>query len=207
MATDSPPHDLAIDRLLAVYDVRSHHSIEVDAAPAAVYQAVRELDLGRSLPVAALMFVRTIPRLLTGKVRPSRSITLEDIVQAGFTILEERPPNELVIGAVGRFWRPDSGVVPVTVEEFGTFNEPGFARSAMSFAVEERGEGSLLATETRVACTDASARRKFSLYWRAIGPFSGLIRRIVLADIKRAAEKVDPGEVPRTGVGRQGIEP
>jgi hypothetical protein len=58
----------------------------------------------------------------------------------------------------------------------------------MTFTIEERPGGSLLGTETRVASTDESARRKFSIYWRAIGPFSGLIRKILLRQIKGAAE-------------------
>ncbi len=181
--------DAAIDRHLAVYDVRSYHEIEVDAAPDVTWSAMLDLDLGRSAPVAALVAMRTVPHVLTGKVRPSRSITLDSILQAGFTVLEERPPNELIVGAVGKFWRPDSGFVRIDPEEFRAFDAPGYAKAAVTFIVEARGRGSLLATETRVACTDASARRKFSLYWRVIGPFSGLIRRIMLGEIKRAAEE------------------
>ena len=184
--------DRAIDRYLDVYDVRSSHEIEVDAAPSTTYQAVRELDLGKSVPIVALFAVRGLPHFVTGKARPSRSITLETILQAGFTILEERAPREFVMGAVGRFWRPDSGFVRVAAEEFQSFDEPGYAKAALTFIVEERGTGSLLATETRVACTDPSALRKFSLYWRFIGPFSGLIRRLMLDQVKRAAEDAGP---------------
>ncbi len=152
------------------------------------YRAARELDVGRSLPVVALLALRGVPHFLTGKARPTRSLTLESFLEAGFTILEERPPREFVIGAIGRFWRPDSGFVRIAPEEFGSFDDPGYAKAALTFVVEERGRGSLLSTETRVACTDASARRKFSLYWRVVGPFSGLIRRLVLEQVKRAAE-------------------
>ncbi len=38
------------------------------------------------------------------------------------------------------------------------------------------------------AATDAAARRRFRLYWLAIRPFSGLIRRLWLRAIKRRAE-------------------
>lgn len=83
---------------------------------------------------------------------------------------------------------PDSGLVRIAPEEFRGFDEPGYAKGVLTFIVEEQGSGSLLATETRVACTDASALRKFSLYWRAIGPFSGLIRLLMLYEVKRTAE-------------------
>jgi hypothetical protein len=189
-ASDRQRHgERAIDRHLDVYDVRSSHAIEVDAPATVTYRAVRDLDLGRSVPIAALFALRTLPHLLTGKARPSRSITLETFLQAGATILEERPPREFVMGVVGKFWRPDSGLVLVAPEEFRRFDEPGYAKGALTFTVEEHGSGSLLATETRVACTDASALRKFSLYWRVIGPFSGLIRRLMLDQVKRTAEE------------------
>jgi hypothetical protein len=177
-----------LDHYLAVYNVRSYHETEVDAAPDSTYRAARDLDMGRSLIVAGLSAIRALPHLLTGKVRPSRSITLETLLELGFTVLEEQPPNVLVLGAVGRFWRPDSGLVRVAAEEFRSFDEPGNAKGVLSFTVEEHGSGSLLATETRVACTDGSALRKFSLYWRFIGPFSGLIRRLMLDQVKRTAE-------------------
>ena len=188
-SSDLPPHARSIDRHLPAYDVRSSHAIEVDAAPAVAYRAMREMDLGSSPIVAALLAVRTISHVLTGKTRPTRSVTLDSTLEAGFAILEEQAPHRIVVGAVGKFWRPDSGFVQVTAEGFAAFDEPGYAKAVMSFSVEEHDSGSLLATETRVVCTDASARRKFSLYWRAIGPFSGLIRQIMLKEIKRTAEE------------------
>jgi len=55
--------------------------------------------------------------------------------------------------------------------------------------VSERAGGrSTIVTETRIVCTDADARRKFRLYWRLVGPFSALIRRILLRSIKGDAE-------------------
>lgn len=181
--------DRAVDRWLEVYDVRSAHEVEVDAPATVTYQAVRDLDLGRSVPVAALFAIRGLPHFVTGKARPTRALTLDTFLEVGFTIFEERAPEELVMGVVGKFWRPDSGLVRVTPEEFVAFDEPGNAKAVLSFTVEDRGSGSLLATETRVACTDAAALRKFSFYWRVIGPFSGLIRRLMLDQVKRTAER------------------
>jgi hypothetical protein len=179
----------AIGSYLPTHHVRSAHQIQVHAPAAVTYQALRGLDIGRSIPISVLLAIRALPRLMTGKARPSRSITVETFLQAGLTFLEERPPREFVLGAVGRFWRPDSGLVRVAPEEFRLFDEPGYAKGALTFIVEENGSGSLLATETRVACTDPSALRKFSLYWRVIGPFSGLIRRLMLDQRKRTAEE------------------
>ena len=189
MSRPDSTHGTLLDRYLVTYDVRSHHEIQVDASADLSYQAARQLDIGRSLPVSLLLAIRALPHLLTGKARLNRAITLETFLEFGFVILEENPPKEIVMGAVGRFWRPDSGMVRVAPDEFTTFDKPGFARAVLAFTVEERGSAtSFLATETRVACTDPSSRRKFLLYWSAIGPFSGMIRRLMLNQAKRTAE-------------------
>ena len=178
-----------IDRHLPTYDVRTSHEIEVQASTTATYRSMRNLDLGKSVPVAALFAIRAIPHLITGKARPSRSLTLQTFIDLGFTVLDEDVPRELVMGTVGKFWRPDSGLLRLSSDEFDRFDEPGYAKGIMSFRVEDLDSGSsLLATETRVRCTDASSRRKFSMYWRVIGPFSGWIRGVMLAQVKAAAE-------------------
>jgi hypothetical protein len=51
----------------------------------------------------------------------------------------------------------------------------------------DRG-GSRVGTETRIAATDDTARRRFGRYWRLIGPFSSITRREMLAAIRRRAE-------------------
>ena len=179
---------MEMDRYLESWDVRSHHEILVKASPEVTYAAIRNLNLGKSLPVMALFAVRAIPHLLTGKAKPQRELTLDTLMENGFVLLFEEPPSEVVVGAVGRFWRPDSGFESISTGEFEDFSAPGFAKAAMNFTVTPRGPNeSLLRTETRVLCTDDSSRRKFKLYWRMIGPFSGAIRHMMLRDARLAA--------------------
>jgi hypothetical protein len=178
-----------IDRFLAQYDEIEHHDVEVDAPVERAYRAVKELDLARSPVVQALLAVRGIPSLFTGAVKPKRRLGLAEIIQSGFVVLAEEPGRELVLGIVGRFWQLGSGVHRIEPDEFTGFDELGFAKAAWNFTVSELpGGGSTVVTETRIACTDADARRKFGWYWRLVGPFSALIRRIVLGQIKRDAE-------------------
>ena len=180
---------MLIDRFLPEYDVVEHHAIDVDAPVDRAYRAVKELDLARSPVVLALLFARGLPTTFTGAVKPKRRLGLDEIVESGFVVLGEEPDRELVLGVVGKFWRPTSGVHRVEASEFGGFDTPGFAKGAWNFVVSERpGSGSRVETETRVACTDDDARRKFGWYWRLVGPFSALIRRVMLRDIKRGAE-------------------
>jgi hypothetical protein len=178
-----------IDEFLPDYDVVEHHEVDVDAPVDQAYQAVKELDLARSPIVLALLFARGLPHLFTGAVKPKRQLRLDEIVESGFVVLGEEPDRELVLGIVGKFWQLSSGVHRMEPGEFADFDAPGFAKAAWNFVVSARpGGGSRVETETRVACTDDDARSRFSRYWWLIGPFSALIRRIMLREIKRDAE-------------------
>jgi hypothetical protein len=179
-----------VDDFLPDYDVVEHHAIDVEAPVDDVYRAVKELDLARSPIVLALLFARGLPHLFTGAVKPKRHLRLDDIIESGFVVLGEEPDRELVLGIVGKFWQLSSGVLRIEPDEFTGFDTPGFAKAAWNFVVSARpGGGSRVETETRVVCTDDDARRQFSRYWWLIGRFSALIRRVMLGDIKRSAEK------------------
>jgi hypothetical protein len=184
---------VALDEFLPRYDVREIHSTPVAASPERVIEVARELTW-RDVPVfAALMALRSLPAMLAGH-RPSASNTIvADFERAGFMALAERS-DELVFGAVGRFWRPTGGLRRVRAADFRAFDEPGFAKVAFDFRAEPAGSASgaaqtRLITETRVLATDASARRPFLRYWRVIHPGSAFIRRLWLRAIRfRAAD-------------------
>jgi hypothetical protein len=177
-----------IDRFMPDFDVVEYHEAIVDARSADVYRTALSVDLGRSLPIQVLFAIRSVPAYLTGKRKPNRSLTIGELLQEGFVKLEEEEGSELVLGAVGRFWLPASGIESIAADEFMDFDKPGTAKAVMNIKVEERGSQTLLSTETRVLATDATARRLFGLYWKVVGPFSALIRRIMLTKIKREAE-------------------
>lgn len=180
---------MLIDRFLPDYDEVEHHEVDVDAPVEQTYRAVKELDLARSPVVLALLAARGIPHLFTGTVKPKRRLGLDEIVDSGFVVLGEDPGRELVLGVVGKFWRPTSAIHRIEAGEFTGLDTPGLAKAAWNFVVLERpGGGSTIVTETRIACTDTESRRNFGWYWRLVGPFSALIRRVLLRGIKRDAE-------------------
>jgi hypothetical protein len=178
-----------LDEFLPDFDVHEIHSIRVAAPPEAVLAAARALT-PRELPLlVGLMALRSAPALLRRRRRLSLDEPILDrFLHAGFAILAERP-HELVVGGVGRFWRPDGDVRPTPAAEFAAFSEPGFARAAINFHAVAQPGGTLLTTETRIAATDESSRRSFRRYWRVIGPWSALIRRAWLRSIRRRAER------------------
>jgi hypothetical protein len=111
----------------------------------------------------------------------------------GFTVLGERPSEELVLGTVGRFWRTVGELRPVSLASLSEPAPPGTAQAARSFAVSRRPGSAELRTETRVLCADPVARRRFRAYRLVIRPFSGLIRREMLTAVRSAAESDQGG--------------
>lgn len=168
------------------YDLSERHRVIVGAAPEATYEAARHVDLGRSTTVRLLFAFRGLLRWFGG--RPSTPMTLDGFLSGGFVLLAEDPGREVVLGVVGRFWRPRGDVVRLEPGDFTRFRRPGYAKAAWRISVRGEGAITLLATETRVAATDAGARRRLRAYWTLIRPFSGWIRRRMLALAKAEAE-------------------
>ncbi|HVE79372.1 MAG TPA: hypothetical protein VNA89_10945 [Gemmatimonadaceae bacterium] len=193
-----------IDDYLPTYDVRERHRTRVRASARATYAALQATDLAPP-GVRLLLALRALPSALAGggglaalRARGREPLTLRGIERAGFRLLAERAPEEIVLGVEGRFWRMSGGRSSPAAEGFRDARQPpGTARAVWSFTVRELGEGlTELATETRVRCADAGARRRFLPYWALIRPGSGLIRRLMLRAIRRTAERTAAAAVP-----------
>lgn len=175
---------------MPTYDVFEHHERDVPASPEVAYDAIKTIDFAQSLPIRLLLLVRGVPHMITGRALPTGVITLESFIETGFVVLEEKPGEEIVLGAVGKFWKPTSRIQPITAERFPGFDEAGFAKATMNLRVEPLDDDySTVITETRVACTDEVALRRFKRYWLVVGPFSSLIRREMLSLIEK---ELDP---------------
>jgi hypothetical protein len=188
---------------MPAWDARERHRIRVRASPERVYAALRTTDLGAHPLVRAMLALRVLPAALanpdgirTLRARARRALTLNTIDEAGFRVLAEDPPRELLIGLEGAFWRPGGDLRPVDPHAFAGPVPAGVARAAWNFAVADDGVGgAVLSTETRVLAGDAAARRSFLRYWVFVRPGSGLIRRLMLRAVRREAERgggVDP---------------
>jgi len=95
----------------------------------------------------------------------------------------------LAYGLIGRFWEPGYGLLPqADAAAFRAFQGPGVAKLLLAFEARADGDASRITTLSRLVCADAPTRRRMALYWTLIRPVSGLIRRRLLAQIKRVAE-------------------
>jgi hypothetical protein len=104
-----------------------------------------------------------------------------------------RDDREIAFGAVGRFWTPVIRWRQVSVDEFTRFAEPGWGKIAASLSVAPYGRRTLLSYECRTVTTDATARRRFLLYWHLVRPFVGHVLRATLQTVKADAEAVTAG--------------
>jgi hypothetical protein len=184
---------MLIESFIPNPDAIETHKIEIAASREAVYQALWTTDLGGSPIIKSLMALRSLPGIVSHPKRlrhVPRQVTLQTIVESGFGQLAEEPGREVVLGVVGRFWRPTGNILPFSEEMFRGPVQPGLARAVWNFAVQEAGKGrTVLSTETRVVCGDAASRRKFRAYWTVVRPFSGLIRVIMLRAVKKACTR------------------
>lgn len=180
---------MQIESYVSDPDVQARYELRVRTTVSATYQAVLSANLSDSWLVRALMRARGYGREIG---RGSRTQTLADnLRRGGFVQLAHVPDREIVFGIAGRFWTPRGGLVRgLTAETFRNFSDAGYAKAAWNFAVTAvPPDETLLSTETRVVCFGRSARAKFRAYWLLVAPFSGLIRRAMLRQIKHRAER------------------
>lgn len=190
---------MLIDRYLPTFDETYIYEASVNATADATYAAMKEIDLRD--PLTDLLFeLRELPLNLARRwrgespvERPPR-VTLGELPKEGpvWVVLNEEPGVEFVIGAVGRFWQRDYGTRAITAPEFIPFDEPGYAKVAISLAVRPTSAGAILRYEARTRATDESARRTFRRYWKIIGAGVGIVMRRVVRRIRHEAEQRVP---------------
>jgi len=180
-----------IDLFAPNFDATETHRISIAASPDEVYRALWTADLGEAFLIKFLLALRSLPTFLLQRSQPrNQKITLQTVIDSGFGLLSEEPGEEIVLGVTGRFWRPTGNLSPFKREDFDQSVPLGIARAVWNFRVEETApHQTILHTETRVICGDAGSRRKFRAYWLFVRPFSGLIRRLMLKNVKRAVEQ------------------
>lgn len=200
---------MRLDYWLPTYNFSEKHRIEINSSPEKVFQATRTLDMGESGVIKALVRLRYIFGRLAlwrkqenSQLRFSIEETADKTGLGGLgarkgqplnlpgILLEEVCDKEIVLGFVGKFWKPSGGVVRgLTVEDYLRFDETGFCKVAWNIYIEQNYNGNaVLSTETRILCLGWRAKLLFGVYWAFIRLFSGWIRIEMLRMIKRQAE-------------------
>ena len=126
-----------LDQFMPHFATRSQHAIQVPAPAQAVFTAVWAVTVKEVRFLRELEFIRALPRLAaTGRLdMPPPHAPLVRSFTRGAVVLGARPPEEVLAGAIGCFWRlaGNEPVVFGSPEEFLTFTEPGFAKAVVGF--------------------------------------------------------------------------
>jgi len=159
------------------------HRITIEAPREKVFGKINAFDFSGSTVIRLLLRLRGLPTNTTKG--------LDGVLKMGFSLLAVHQDEELILGLIGRFWEPSGKIQRVAPVDFKAFNDPDFAKVTWNFKILP-GRGNLLTveTETRIACIDPVVRRRFARYWFLIKPFSGIIRKHMLKQIKIQAENL-----------------
>jgi hypothetical protein len=180
-----------LDQFVPAYQFSEFHSIRVAASKEKVYAAIKSVTAGEISLFQTMTWTRRFGRPGPESIlnAPAHEPILDVATRTSFLLLAEKPNQEIVLGTaviVPPGWRARGQPTP---EGFKALHEPGFAVAAMNFRLEDAGPGTtIVTTETRIYATDASARRRFAVYWRTIYPGSSLLMYTWLRAIKRRAE-------------------
>jgi len=187
MATKTLETGSLIDDFLPNHDFSARYEIGINAPPPVVYQCLLAADFNETWVVRLLMTLRTGRRIPRDRAPGDLRQRLRG---TGFIILTEVPNEEIVIGVAGQFWHPDGGrFLDLRAEDFVDFCRPGYTKATWNFKLlADSAESMILSTETRIQCFGRAALWKFRLYWSLVGPFSGVIRKAILNQVKKAAE-------------------
>jgi hypothetical protein len=179
-----------LDRFLPECEVLERHQTRVAAPADVTYAAAREMTLMRSPVVRAIFRGRELlMRSSATEERPWQSL-IDEVLSIGWGVLAQESGQEMVIGAVTQPWKSDVQFRALPPDDFAAFREPGFAKIVWSIRVEPLGPAtSRFCTETRVATTDAEARKRFRRYWTMVSPGVRLIRRESLRLVRGDAER------------------
>ncbi len=171
--------DRILDHLLPSYDFRSTYTREIAAPPDAVWAALHDVTVAEMPLMRLLMGIRSAGRSrLHGTFFDSAPVPQ----------LAATPGRETVNGAVAQFWRIRPRKLTLDAAAFRTFDEPGWAKAAMSLGVEPSRRGTTVTADTRIHTTDEASRRRFAAYWMLIRISGGLIRQELLRATARRAE-------------------
>lgn len=182
--------DPLLDRFMPAYEIVERHHIGIHAPAEVAFAAACQTDPMES-PVVRGIF-RTREVILgsepDAEVRPRGLLELTRSL--GWNTLAEVPGREIVMGAVTKPWEANVVFRGLPADDFAAFDEPGYVKIAWTLRADPIGPSeSIFRTETRAVATDAAARAKFRRYWAVLSPGIILIRWMMLAPIKAAAER------------------
>lgn len=167
---------MLIDEYLSTYDVKEIHSIGINNSMNGIYEQMLSCDITSPL-IKFLFRIRGMPKDLR---------RIEDLVRLGFIKLQEQPGKEILFGMLTNNPMFNCCYPNISPSDFIQNSDSSVVKAVINFSLQKTENGnSIISTETRVWCSNKKIRSKFKLYWFFIGPFSQLIRKSMLRQIKK----------------------
>jgi hypothetical protein len=190
-----------LDELLPDYEFRGIERITIHATAEEIFAAFDALTLA-DMPVARwLGELRYLPvKWVKGELSASSANGAGDahrpfkelILETGNRVVGERPGQEVVIAAIGKFHQmTDQAFVQFSgADEFKSFNDPGYQKLAQSIRIAggDPEQGVTVLFEHRTHGLSPAAQRAFAYYWLVIKPSGNWLVRMLLRAVKRRAE-------------------
>ena len=168
---------MLIDKYLSVHDFNEFHSIKVNSSARGIYEKMLHCDVSKSFLTRLLFRLRGIPKHL---------YTIEHLTKMGFIKMDEESGTEIIYGIVTNsptFTSCQSNLSPAS---FIQNTNTDLIKAVINFHIQETSSLThVISTETRVWCGSNAMKSKFRLYWFFVKPFSQLIRRSMLTQMKR----------------------
>jgi hypothetical protein len=159
------------------YSLRFVQRIAVVADPERAFVCARALDLSDVPLVHRYLRLRSLPKRMRAWWRGKRrsgpeTARLRDLATRipGFNQLGETPGEEVVFGAIGKFWQPSRPLENIAPSAFRSFAAPGFGKLALALRIAPRELGGTWVTiELRATATDPATESQLKRAWRVIG--------------------------------------
>jgi hypothetical protein len=187
-----------LDRYLPHFDAVIRHGAVIPASPPDAYLWLTRFDFAQaSMEVGrAIADIRAVPRFVAEVARkarhlpPGTTFILDDALRNGFVLLAQKPDRHVVLGAVGKLWKPRIELLPLTREEFNAFDAAKYVKAVTGFLVLPYGpDRTLVKLESRFLATDDSARTHFRRCWDAAEPFVAFFLRRVVGSLRNVAKE------------------
>lgn len=177
---------MLIDKYLPVYHFNEFHSIQLHGVFTDIYQTMLHCDLGNS-------FIKVLFRL---RGLPSEVVTIERLGNAGFIKLHEEPGKEIIFGRMTTSPMFNNCQAIPSPGEFIQHCDPATIKAVINFKLGEINHSQhIISTETRVCCGSQAMKRRFMVYWFFIKPFSQLIRKSMLKQMKQQILRSGRGDI------------
>ena len=186
-----------IAQCMPEYSLRFVQRIAVAADPERAFVCARALDLSDVPLVHRYLRLRSLPKRMRawwrGKRRPGpETARLRDLASRipGFNQLGETPREEVVFGAIGKFWQPARPLESIAPSAFRSFAAPGFGKLALALRIAPRDlRGTWVTIELRATATDPATESQLKRAWRVIGRVA---EAVCNASLQRLAADLGP---------------